>query len=96
VHALAFSANSLYLACSSNTDTVHVFRLQTEYDLYSLVLCVTVLSYAAVVLSLLFHCCGLVFVVVVVLILSPIKCSAGWSGVKKGIRHFKKSQSLGS
>lgn len=34
IYSLAFSADSHFLAASSNTETVHVFRLETPKDTY--------------------------------------------------------------
>ena len=77
IYSLAFSADSSYLACSSNTDTVHVFHLQTEYDFHTFCLivlccfCTVVISvnlngavfYIAIVsASIKWHCCNSVMV----------------------------------
>lgn len=32
IHSLAFSADSLFLACTSNTETVHAFRLESPSE----------------------------------------------------------------
>jgi len=32
IHSLAFSSDSTYLCASSNTETVHIFKLEAQKD----------------------------------------------------------------